>query len=122
MGLGICAMHYSGMGAIQILPMITYEPWLLVASGVIAIVASFAALWLFCASCASASSQAHAGRPRCGAALIMGLAITGMHYTGMAASQFSPDSFCITGIGANGTTGSPSRLRCSSLGAPDAHI
>src|SRR5689334_8022877 len=27
MGLGICAMHYSGMSAIQIVPMITYEPW-----------------------------------------------------------------------------------------------
>ncbi len=35
MGLGICAMHYSGMSAIQILPIITYEPWLFIASGVL---------------------------------------------------------------------------------------
>src|SRR5579863_7255424 len=36
MGLGICAMHYSGMSAVQVLPVITYEPTLLLASGVIA--------------------------------------------------------------------------------------
>src|SRR5689334_6609240 len=32
MGFGICAMHYSGMSAIQILPIVTYDPGLLVAS------------------------------------------------------------------------------------------
>src|SRR5688572_24795884 len=47
MGLGIAGMHYSGMHAIRIVPLITYEPKLLIASIVIAIVASFAALWLF---------------------------------------------------------------------------
>ncbi len=39
---------------------------------------------------------------RLGAALVMGLAISGMHYTGMAASRFSPDSWCIGAPGANG--------------------
>ncbi len=47
MGAGISAMHYSGMAAIDILPMITYEPLLLIASVLIAVGASFAALWLF---------------------------------------------------------------------------
>ncbi len=32
---------------------------------------------------------------RVGAAFVMGLAISGMHYTGMAASRFNPGSFCI---------------------------
>src|SRR5688572_7056395 len=46
MGAGICAMHYSGMAAITIVPMITYEPLLVAASVAIAVTASFAALWL----------------------------------------------------------------------------
>src|SRR5439155_9077765 len=35
-------------------------------------------------------------KPRIGAALIMAAAICGMHYTGMAAAQFAPDSVCIS--------------------------
>jgi diguanylate cyclase (GGDEF)-like protein len=99
MGLGICAMHYSGMSAIQIVPMITYEPTLLIASGVIAIGASFAALWLFFRLREGRSWQMRVAR--LGAALVMGLAISGMHYTGMAASRFGPDSYCIGGPSAN---------------------
>src|SRR5690348_9111438 len=43
MGLGISAMHYCGMAAIQIAPMIRYEPGLLAASVAIAIASSFVA-------------------------------------------------------------------------------
>jgi diguanylate cyclase (GGDEF)-like protein len=93
MGLGICAMHYSGMSAVQVLPAITYEPSLLLASGIIAIVASFAALWLFFRLRRGRSWQMRLAR--LGAAVIMGLAISGMHYTGMAASRFAPGSYCI---------------------------
>jgi len=92
MGLGICAMHYSGMSAVQVLPAITYEPSLLLASGIIAIVASFAALWLFFRLRNGRSWQMRLAR--LGAAVIMGLAISGMHYTGMAASRFAPGSYC----------------------------
>jgi diguanylate cyclase (GGDEF)-like protein len=92
MGLGICAMHYSGMNAVQVLPAITYEPSLLLASGIIAIVASFAALWLFFRLRNGRSWQMRLAR--LGAAVIMGLAISGMHYTGMAASRFAPGSYC----------------------------
>ena len=99
MGLGICAMHYSGMSAIQILPMITYEPWLLVASGLIAIGASFVALWLF--SLLRVVSSWRMQLVRLGAALVMGFAISGMHYTGMAASRFAPGSWCVGGIAPN---------------------
>jgi diguanylate cyclase (GGDEF)-like protein len=101
LGFGICAMHYSGMSAIEILPVITYEPELLVASVAIAVVASFAALWLLVRQRLQHTLQAHL--TTAGAAVIMGLAISGMHYTGMAASKFSPDSFCLTATGANGT-------------------
>ena len=95
MGAGICAMHYSGMGAIQILPMITYDPALVAASVLIAVVASFAALWLAFNLRAGGSWRLILGR--LGAAPIMGAAISGMHYTGMAASRFSPGAFCVGG-------------------------
>jgi diguanylate cyclase (GGDEF)-like protein len=99
MGLGICAMHYSGMSAIQILPMITYEPSLLLASGVIAIVASFVALWLFFRLRKGSSWQMRVAR--LAAAVVMGLAISGMHYTGMAASRFGASSYCTSPTTAN---------------------
>jgi diguanylate cyclase (GGDEF)-like protein len=86
-------MHYVGMAAIQITPMITYEPGLLLLSVGIAIVASFAALWLFFRLRRGNSILMRLAR--IGAAFVMGLAISGMHYTGMAASRFSPGSFCI---------------------------
>lgn len=93
LGGGISAMHYVGMAAIQITPMITYEPGLLLLSVGIAIVASFAALWLFFRLRRGNSVLIRLAR--IGAAFVMGLAISGMHYTGMAASRFSPGSFCI---------------------------
>ena len=92
MGAGISGMHYSGMAAIDLLPQITYEPLLFIASIVIAIAASFAALWLFFQLRNAQSLTMKLARV--GAAFAMGFAISGMHYTGMAASQFSPRSFC----------------------------
>jgi diguanylate cyclase (GGDEF)-like protein len=101
MGGGICAMHYSGMSAIQILPAITYEPVLFAASVVIAIVASFAALWLFARLRPQPSVNAHL--TVAGAAVVMGFAISGMHYTGMAAARFAASSYCFARPGANST-------------------
>jgi NO-binding membrane sensor protein with MHYT domain len=95
MGAGICAMHYSGMAAIEVLPMITYEPWLVGASVAIAVSASFAALWL--AFQLRSGQSWLAGLARVGAAIVMGLAISGMHYTAMAAARFSPGSICSGG-------------------------
>jgi NO-binding membrane sensor protein with MHYT domain len=109
MGAGISAMHYSGMAAIDLVPMITYEPLLMAASIAIAVGASFAALWLFFKLREGNSWAMRLARV--GAAFVMGLAISGMHYTGMAASQFSPRSFCTGGASVNSgslaiTTGS----------------
>jgi diguanylate cyclase len=95
MGFGICAMHYSGMSAVQVLPLITYEPRLLVASCAIAVVASFVALWLFFRLRSGRTWQMRFAR--LGAAVVMGLAISGMHYTGMAAARFAPGAYCTSG-------------------------
>src|SRR5687767_6320346 len=95
MGLGICAMHYTGMAAMETYPPITYDPLLFAASVAIAIAAAFAALWI------AFTLRGAAGRTRYSmrlvAAITMGFAITGMHYTGMAAAQFQPDTICLTG-------------------------
>jgi diguanylate cyclase (GGDEF)-like protein len=101
MGAGISAMHYSGMAAIRVVPMITYERPLLVLSVLVAFGASFAALWL--------AFRLRSGKTwmlrlaRVAAAVVMGLAIAGMHYIGMAASQFGPDAYCVGGVALDNT-------------------
>ena len=95
MGAGICSMHYSGMAAIQIVPMIRYEPLLVAASIAIAIGASFAALWL--AFKLRSGESRYIALARAGAAVVMGLAISGMHYTAMAASKLALGSYCFGG-------------------------
>ena len=93
MGVGICVMHYTGMAAMRMSPAIEYDPPLFIASVLIAIVASLAALWL--AFQLRQKYSALAIVAKLGSATVMGLAITGMHYTGMAAAQFAPGSVCL---------------------------
>ncbi len=71
-------------------------PLLVAASMIIAVAASFAALWLAFHLRNGRSWQMVIGRLT--AALVMGAAISGMHYTGMAASRFSRDAFCVGGV------------------------
>jgi len=96
MGTGICAMHYTGMAAIDVVPGIAYDPALVALSMIIAVTASFVALWLFFKL---RDGRSHLQRlARIAAAIVMGLAICGMHYTGMAAARFSVGSFCRGGV------------------------
>ncbi|MBK3567222.1 MHYT domain-containing protein [Streptomyces sp. MBT62] len=76
-GLGVAAMHYLGMAAIQTNGTLHYSPVTVVLSVVIAVGAATAALW--------AAVSIHALWASLGASLVMGVAVTGMHYTGMAA-------------------------------------
>jgi len=92
LGLGINAMHYVGMAAMRMDPSIVYAPWLVAASVAIAIAAATAALWIGFRLRASASPRVLLYR--CSAAVVMGFAIVGMHYTGMAAANFRADSVC----------------------------
>ncbi|MCC4617064.1 EAL domain-containing protein [Xanthomonas campestris pv. asclepiadis] len=97
MGLGIALMHYMGMGALRMSPTISYDPLLFGLSIAIAVGASAAALW-------TAFRLRHGGRRyslRLIAAMIMGVAIVGMHYTGMAAARFAPGSICDAATGAH---------------------
>lgn len=96
MGTGICVMHYLGMAAMKMEPAVTYNPSLFSLSVVIAISASIAALWL--AFRLNDQSRRTPFWYRLAAALVMGIAICGMHYTGMAAANMAPHSM---GIGAS---------------------
>jgi diguanylate cyclase len=88
MGAAISGMHYIGMAA-MIIPASIQWDWLLVTGSiVIAVVASLAALTM--AFHLGRDNHRLFGWTKLGAALIMGLAVVGMHYTGMAAAQFGP--------------------------------
>ncbi|MGH3263902.1 MAG: MHYT domain-containing protein [Trebonia sp.] len=76
-GVGVSAMHYLGMAAMSMPGTMSYN-WLLVAASVlIGIVAGTVALWL--------GTWIRGVAATSGAALIMGVAVCGLHYTGMAA-------------------------------------
>jgi PAS domain S-box-containing protein len=81
MGLGIVAMHYTGMAAMRGHAELDYDRLFVALSLVIAIGASTAALWV--------AFQTTDPWQRLIAALVMGLAISGMHYTGMHAAIFT---------------------------------
>lgn len=86
MGSGIATMHYVGMIAIEPI-IITYDPLLFVISVFIGIFASWVALWLGFLS--PYARKRMSWQLKVCFSLIMAIAITGMHYTGMAAADFS---------------------------------
>ncbi|HAI48204.1 MAG TPA: hypothetical protein DCM50_16155 [Stenotrophomonas sp.] len=96
MGLGIAAMHYLGMSALRMQPGIDYDPLWFTVSLLIAITAAGAALWI---AFRLRLEQRRAMQLRGLASVLMGLAIVGMHYTGMAAASFPPGSVCGAAIG-----------------------
>ncbi len=94
MGLGVTGMHYTGMAA-MIMPADThYDLPLVVASAGIAIGASVVALWL--------AFHLRGKWQMFGSALVMGAAVCGMHYTGMAAARFVPNQAAPGSAGISG--------------------
>jgi NO-binding membrane sensor protein with MHYT domain len=75
-GAGVAAMHYMGMEAMEMSAQVTYNSTFVIASVVIAVVAATAALWC--------TVHIRGTLATIVATLVMGLAVTGMHYTGMA--------------------------------------
>ncbi len=88
MGLGIATMHYTGMAAMRIEAIAQYGPSVVALSVAIAIGVSGVALWL--AFRLRAETTLIGNIWKIGSAIIMGFAIAGMHYTGMAAVSFQP--------------------------------
>jgi NO-binding membrane sensor protein with MHYT domain len=92
MGLGVAGMHYLGMRAMDVCPAIQYSPWLVGLSIVIAILASAGALVL---AFKLRRQSAHRRVRQAGAAVVMSVAVCGMHYCGMAAAHFEQGSYSI---------------------------
>jgi NO-binding membrane sensor protein with MHYT domain len=81
-GFGVASMHYIGMSAIRVQDSLSYNPLLVAASVVIAAIAGTAALW--------AALRLDTLWSTFVASMIMGVAVSGMHYTGMAALRVNP--------------------------------
>ncbi|MCP3732505.1 ATP-binding protein [Sphingomonas sp. MG17] len=80
-GTGIVAMHYVGMAAMRMRATLSYDwRWVLL-SILIALIVAIAAIWL--------ASREQRTNQRLAAAVVMGAAIAGMHYTGLHAAIFS---------------------------------
>lgn len=81
MGASICAMHYVGMAALRTTVTMTYAPGLVIVSAAIALFASIAALF--------AADRDRSPLWRLTAAVVLGLAVEGMHYFAMAALRLT---------------------------------
>ncbi|WP_250035754.1 MHYT domain-containing protein [Paractinoplanes maris] len=82
-GGGVLSMHYTGMQGMHVAGEMHYDMALVAASAIIAVVASTAALWF--------TVSVRGWVPIGGAAVIMAIAVCGMHYTGMAAMSVHLD-------------------------------
>ncbi|MEV5436255.1 MHYT domain-containing protein [Streptomyces sp. NPDC052682] len=108
-GLGIASMHYLGMAGMRLDGNLEYNTATVAASVVIAMVAATAALW--------AAGQVRGFLWSVGASLVMGLAVSGMHYTGMAAL-----SVHLHGTGEPASGDSPAALLAPMLVGPLAFL
>ena len=83
MGVGVAAMHYTGMAAMRVPGNLAYDPLIVSVSVLIAVTAASVALWL--------TTRQNDVWQKALAAAVMGLAVAGMHYTGMAAATFTEE-------------------------------
>lgn len=99
-GMGIVAMHYTGMAAMQMSPPIEYDPSLVILSIFIAILASSVALHI--AFRLQNISSSTIVITKLFSAAVLGVAISGMHYIGMEAAHFAPHSVSLVGASSAG--------------------
>ncbi|MCU9950391.1 PAS domain S-box protein [Pseudomonas sp. PDM13] len=83
-GAGIGAMHYSGMAGMQMAPLLRYDPWMFGLSILVAVVLAIIALWVRF----GLRRWVQGWVAILLSGVVMGLAIAGMHYIGMAAARF----------------------------------
>ncbi|NPU93336.1 MAG: PAS domain S-box protein [Gammaproteobacteria bacterium] len=90
MGAGIGTMHYLGMGAMVMAPALRYDPWIFSLSILVAVVLAMLALWIRFGLRQLGSGALTPLRLDMLSGAVMGIAISAMHYTGMAAARFVP--------------------------------
>ncbi|HEY9761257.1 MAG TPA: MHYT domain-containing protein [Trichocoleus sp.] len=86
MGLGISTMHYLGMASLRMPALARYNLSIVAAALAISVAVSFVALWL--AFCLRHANTILESLHKVVSALLMGMAVASMHYTGMASTQF----------------------------------
>lgn len=87
-GAGIGTMHYVGMAAMEMAPLLRYDPYIFALSIVVAVMLAILALWVRSGLNRISSFHISPIGANLLASVVMGLAISGMHYTGMAAARF----------------------------------
>jgi hypothetical protein len=87
-GSGVVVMHYVGMAAMEFKGRIVWDAGIIAASCVIAFLAATAAFWILFRFLSVYSNKEYL---RIACALIMGVAVCGMHYTGMMAARYESD-------------------------------
>jgi two-component system sensor histidine kinase/response regulator len=85
-GAGIGAMHYSGMAAMHMGIVLKYDPWWFGLSILVAVLLAILALWIRFGL--REQRWLNPLQKNLLASTVMGLAIAGMHYTGMEAARF----------------------------------
>ena len=86
MGAGIAGMHYIGMAAMRLPAICQFNSFLVVLSVVFAVLISLAALWI---TFHFRDEKTGIGWEKLAGAVVMGVGIPVMHYTGMAAASFT---------------------------------
>ncbi|MCG8311601.1 MAG: PAS domain S-box protein [Pseudomonadales bacterium] len=105
MGAGIGSMHYLGMAGMEMAPVLRYDPLMFSLSIVVAIVLSVLALWIRTGIRRFATFSSSPVLGDIAGGIGMGVAISGMHYVGMAAARFVPPAdFVPDAPGANLST------------------
>ncbi|GEM_PF-1112367 len=89
LGTGIGAMHYAGMAAMRLDGLLRYDPHLFALSIGVAVALAFVALWIRYGLSSMAAVPTRFRRLV--AALVMGAAVSGMHYVAMSAAYFISD-------------------------------
>ncbi|MCX4848680.1 MHYT domain-containing protein [Streptomyces sp. NBC_00893] len=92
-GLGVATMHYLGMAGMRLDGQFEYDTVTVALSVVIAVVAATTALW--------AAVAVHGFLPSLGASVVMGVAVSGMHYMGMAALSVHLHPDAVAGDGSS---------------------
>jgi diguanylate cyclase (GGDEF)-like protein/PAS domain S-box-containing protein len=104
LGLGIGVMHYTGMSALRLDGLVRYNPYLFGVSILVAV----ALAWLALSMHFRLRARADVARRGLNllSAVVLGGAVSGMHYTAMAAAYFLSDS----NVGMPDSTLNPTRL------------
>ncbi|OFI34908.1 MHYT domain-containing protein [Alteromonas lipolytica] len=87
-GAGIGAMHYIGMAAMEMAPLLRYDLTIFLLSIVVAVVLAMLSLWVRHGLKSLLKNKYSMLKMNMMASVVMGCAISAMHYTGMAAARF----------------------------------